>query len=240
MRIGLLEDDIHQARLMEVWLEAAGHTCKRFTLGENFLRAVKRESFDLLILDWILPDINGDAVVDWLRANLDWHIPVLFVSVKESEEDIVHALQQGADDYMVKPVRPLEMLARITALSRRAGARNEKDDSLSVGEFQIDLARHVVLRHEAPVDLTQKEFDLAVFLFRNTGRLLSRQHLMESVWGQRADLNTRTVDTHISRLRNKLALTPDNGWRLSSVYQHGYRLERADPAWEAHQQQVVG
>ncbi len=225
---------------MEVWLDAAGHTCKRFTRGEDFLRTVKRESFDLVILDWVLPDINGDDVVDWLRTNLDWHIPVLFVSVKESEEDIVHALQKGADDYMVKPVRPLEMLARITALSRRAGSQNEIDKSLSIGEFQIDLAASAFSRNDEPIDLTQKEFDLAVFLFKNTGRLLSRKHLMESVWGQRADLNTRTVDTHISRLRNKLSLTPENGWRLSSIYQHGYRLERTDQTRESPGHRLAG
>jgi DNA-binding response OmpR family regulator len=132
------------------------------------------------------------------------------------------------------------MLARITALSRRAGSHDEADNNLSVGEFQIDLGGHAISRGNEAVELTQKEFDLAVFLFRNTGRLLSRKHLMESVWGQRADLNTRTVDTHISRLRNKLSLTAENGWRLSSVYQHGYRLERTDSGWELGKAQVTG
>jgi two-component system, OmpR family, response regulator RegX3 len=87
------------------------------------------------------------------------------------------------------------------------------------------VGRRVVTRKGEPVDLTQKDFDLAVFLFRNVGQLVSRGHILESVWGRSADLNTRTVDTHVSRLRSKLGLTPEHGWRLSAIYQHGYRLE---------------
>jgi DNA-binding response OmpR family regulator len=86
-----------------------------------------------------------------------------------------------------------------------------------------------VTRHGAEVDLTQKDFDLAVFLFRNVGNLVSRGHILESVWGRTSDLNTRTVDTHVSRLRSKLGLVPENGWKLSAVYQHGYRLEQVTP-----------
>ena len=95
-----------------------------------------------------------------------------------------------------------------------------------MGEFDVDVDRRVVTRHGAEMDLTQKDFDLAVFLFRNVGNLVSRGHILESVWGRTSDLNTRTVDTHVSRLRSKLGLVPENGWKLTAVYQHGYRLEQ--------------
>jgi DNA-binding response OmpR family regulator len=99
---------------------------------------------------------------------------------------------------------------------------------LRLAEFEIDLDRRVVQRHGAPVDLTQKDFDLAVFMFRNVGNLVSRGHILESVWGRSSDLNTRTVDTHVSRLRSKLGLVPEHGWKLTAVYQHGYRLEQIE------------
>ncbi len=232
MRIALLEDDVIQAQHMQVWLEASGHVCTRFSTGESFLNAVAKDSYDLLILDWMLPDINGDEVLRWVRENLDWQIPVIFITVRDSEQDIVHALEQGADDYMSKPVKPLEMLARITALGRRAKVQAENSKLIEIGPYTLDLARRTITRDDEVYELTHKEFDLAAFLLRNVGRLLSRKHLMESVWGQRADLNTRTVDTHISRVRSKLGFIPDNGWRLSAIYQHGYRLERLDQADE--------
>ncbi|MGB8435310.1 MAG: response regulator transcription factor, partial [Burkholderiales bacterium] len=95
-----------------------------------------------------------------------------------------------------------------------------------VGEFEIDPNRRLVVRNGESIELTQKDFDLATFLFRNVGNLVSRGHILETVWGRSPELNTRTVDTHVSRLRTKLGLLPENGWRLSAIYQHGYRLEQ--------------
>ncbi len=217
---------------MQVWLEAAGHVCVHFARGEKFLRAVSTDSFDLLVLDWLLPDINGDVVLEQVRERLEWRIPVIFITVRDSEQDIVSALERGADDYMIKPVKPLEMLARITALARRAGMQLAEDKVFEIGDYAVDGVRRAISRDGETLELTHKEFDLAAFLLRNVGRLISRKHIMESVWGQRADLNTRTVDTHMSRIRNKLGLSPELGWRLSAVYQHGYRLERIDDATE--------
>lgn len=229
VRIALLEDETYQAQLMQVWIEAAGHDCRVFNAGKPFIEALQRDSYDLLVLDWLLPDINGDEVLKWVREHLGWQIPVIFVTQKDSEADVVRGLELGADDYMAKPVKPLEMLARITALGRRS--QTLVDDSvLACGDFSVDVSAHTVMRDGVAIELTHKEFELALFLFRNIGRLLSRSHILESVWGQSAQLNTRTVDTHISRIRNKLDLSPENGWRLSGIYHHGYRLERHDPA----------
>ncbi|MEO7404125.1 MAG: winged helix-turn-helix domain-containing protein, partial [Burkholderiales bacterium] len=120
----------------------------------------------------------------------------------------------------------LELLARLDALLRRSRNQKPHDEVFDLNEFKVNVEARTIARHGAPVDLTQKDFDLAVFLFRNLGRLLSRGHILENVWGRSPNLNTRTVDTHVSRLRSKLGLVPENGWRLVAIYQHGYRLER--------------
>lgn len=226
VRIALLEDDPAQAELVQSWLMGAGHSCYHFQAGRPFLQAISRETFDLLVIDWGLPDVAGDEVLARVRMQFDWHVPVLFVTSRDHEEDIVYALQRGADDYMTKPVKRNETLARIDALIRRTQPEADQDREWALGPFLVEPKRHKVLRDGKEVELTQKEFDLTVFLFRNLGRLLSRGYILESVWATRPDLNTRTVDTHISRIRNKLGLTPENGWRLGAVYQHGYRLEQ--------------
>lgn len=226
MRIAIVEDDEHMAELMKVWLEAAGYDITIAPDATSFMRTAGRESFDLLIIDWLLPDIQGDELLVWVRKKLDWPIPVLFVTRLDSEEDIVRALDLGADDYMTKPVSQKVLRARVRALLRRSHQfGGEREDRLDVPPFQVDMVNRRILRDNAPVELTQKEFDLTVFLFRNLGRVMSRGHILESVWGRSPEVNTRTVDTHISRLRSKLGLTSDHGFRLNAIYQHGYRLE---------------
>lgn len=225
MRIALLEDETLQAKLMHGWLVDAGHDCQLFDRGNTLIRKLNQETFDLLILDWMLPDTDGIQVLRWIREHLDWPIPILFVTGKDEEADIVQALNQGADDYMTKPVKRLEMLARIKSLSRRALSQDENARVLEFGDYKIDVVTYSVYVEDKPVELTQKEFDLVLFMFRNSGRVLSRGHILESVWGRNPDLNTRTVDTHISRIRNKLDLKAEHGWQLKAVYQHGYRLE---------------
>ena len=183
------------------------------------------ESFDLFMLDWQVPDVSGAEVLMWLRANVSRTVPVLFVTVRDSEQDIVFALEHGADDYMIKPVRRQELLARVHALLRRAYPSEEKKQ-LSFPPFEIDIQRGEVRKEGNRIDLTPKEFELTVALFRNIGRLLSRGHLQETVWGRTGDLATRTVDTHVSQVRKKLGLRPESGYRVVPVYNYGYRLER--------------
>jgi DNA-binding response OmpR family regulator len=188
---------------------------------------VQRETFDLFLLDWEVPGMSGAEVLLWIRANIAEPVPVLFVTARQREEDIVHALTNGADDYMVKPLGKLELLARIDALGRRARTSQRPDEGvLDFGRLSVDCRSRQVKLDGRVVTMTQKDYELTVFLLRNVGRLLSRGYIMEAVWGQTADLNTRTIDTHVSRIRGKLQLTPEYGWRLSAVYQHGYRLEQ--------------
>ncbi len=226
MRIAFLEDDHEQSALIEAWLKEAGHDCQVFDKGKNLLRVLGRESFDLLILDWMLPDISGFDVLLWVRKQITDPLPVLFITAKDEEKDVVAALNAGADDYMAKPIKQGELLARINALARRFLVPAQKDGKVVFGEYTLYPALKLVEFQDEKLELTAKEFDLVYFLFRHEGRIISRGHILESVWGATSELNTRTVDTHISRIRTKLMLKGKHGWLLHSVYQHGYRLEK--------------
>ena len=226
MRIAVLEDDQSQADLLKLWLEEADHLCTCFTSGKAFVKHIGRESYDLNILDWGIPDMTGEEVLEWIRKNIPTPVPVMFITARHEEEDIVTALEKGADDYLVKPVRKMEVIARVNALERRSRKEVMSKEKVQVDPFTIEVTQRKMLRDGKAIELTLKEFDLALFLFRHLGQLLSRGHILESIWGRNPDLNTRTVDTHISRIRNKLDLTPESGLRLSSIYFYGYRLER--------------
>lgn len=228
MRIAILEDDPDQLALLKRWIGEDGHDVHAYQSGREAMKHAGRESFDLFVLDWQVPDVSGAEVLTWVRANVSKTVPVLFVTVRDSEQDIVYALEHGADDYMVKPVRRQELIARVHALLRRAYPSEEKKQ-LSFPPFEIDIERSEVRRDGNKVDLTPKEFELTVTLFRNMGRLLSRGHLQESVWGRTGDLATRTVDTHVSQVRKKLDLRPDSGYRVVPIYNYGYRLEKISP-----------
>lgn len=232
MRIALLEDDADQVELMTAWLNVAGHILRNFPSIQTFQKGVALDTYDLFIIDWQLPDGVGLDALKWLREQANRSEPVLFVTRVDSEDAVVTALAAGADDYMTKPVRQRELLARLDALFRRHGGANA-DAAGDFPPFHVDRAIRRLTRDGEVLDLTEREFDLAAFLFENHGRVLSRAHLLEAVWRRSADVNTRTVDVHLSRLRRKLGLSGEYGWRLSSIYQHGYRLTSlrdADPA----------
>lgn len=241
MRIGLLEDDSSQIELISLWAKEAGDQLQPYTTGKSFREAMNSENFDMLVLDWHLPDTTGIEELDWLRGEKASNTPVIFITSRDSEESVIEALDHGADDYMVKPVKKGVTLARIKALQRRnnisgnANAAEGKADSQAAEPADIEVyqpyeinnpERTISVNGEA-VKLTNKEFELAAYLFRNAGCLVSRDFLLESIWGTRADLNTRTVDTHVSRIRSKLGINPAAGWQLSSIYQRGYRLFKA-------------
>ena len=228
MHIGILEDDDDQRALYGLWVEAAGHSHVDHARVADMLAALERERYDLLLLDWMLPDGSGEQVLQWVRRNLGWDVAVVVLTAREEESVVVQALQAGADDYVVKPPKQAELLARMAAAGRRA--RPGGLPVLRLGAYEVDVQRHQLTLEGKPVALTQKEFDLAVYLFQNPGKLLSRDHLLNKIWGLNTDVDTRTVDTHVSRLRKKLQLDGSRGWKMSPVYGYGYRLDRVEAA----------
>jgi two-component system, OmpR family, response regulator RegX3 len=232
LRIAVLEDSPADQELYKFWLSAAGHGVHAYATGADMLRAASRESFDLYLLDWQLPDTTGIAVLGALRRERNIAQPVLFATGRDSEEDVVSALEAGADDYMIKPLRRMEVVARIQALCRRAGGQNG-GERLEFGAYVFDRATNSVQVNGADVVLTDKEFDLAAFFFQRAGMLISRAHLQEAVWGYKGEVPSRAIDTHVSNLRKKLLLTDGNGYRMQSVYSFGYRLEAVGAALTA-------
>lgn len=228
MHIGIAEDDPDQMKLLRLWLDGGQHTVAERDSVADFIDLLKHERFELLVIDWMLPDGTGADVLQWARGNLGWEIPILVLTARDDEDTVVAALQAGADDYVVKPPKPMELLARVAALGRRV--RGGALPVLRLGAFDIDVQRQRLMLNGESVVLTQKEFDLSVYLFQNPGKLLSRDHLLNKIWGINADVDTRTVDTHISRLRKKLGLDGSQGWKLVPVYGVGYRFERTDAA----------
>ena len=229
MCIAVVEDCLSDAELVRAALEKDGYRCHLFTDGWSLLCALPKSEFSLLIVDWGLPDIPGDRILRWVRENVGWELPILFVSGRESVEDIVQAFESGADDYVTKPFDVRELSARVKALTRRSSFSGGSRGGTVIDPFRIDYEGHRILRDNEPVELTPKEFELASLLLRNAGRVVSREYLLEGIWGYGRGVSTRTVDIHISRLRKKLQLTPENGWKLTSIYHKGYRLDRYLP-----------
>ena len=226
MRIALLEDDPDQSELVRLWLEEAEHSVVTYDRGSVFLRGIRRDSFDLYLLDWVLPDISGLDVLRELRTSLEDATPVMLATVRQEERDIVAALEAGADDYLVKPVRRRELVARVDAICRRANQALANAESFDAQPYIMDLRRKTAMLNGEEIPLTHREFELALFFFRHEGQAISRAHILDAIWDiDNADVSTRTVDTHISRLRKKMQLNAENGWKLSAIYQHGYRLE---------------
>ncbi len=208
MRIAYLEDDMAQAELVTHWLKEAGHNCIHMASGREFMSLLRRDTFDILVLDWEVPDMNGYAVLEEVRASGN-RTPVLFATQRDDESSIVGALSQGADDYMVKPTKQAELLARISALGRRAGVSEmDEETALSVGPWTVDRSRRQILLDEDAIKLTDKDYELACYLFQNVGKLMSRAHLLEKVWGIMTPIESRTVDVHISRIRRSLHIRP--------------------------------
>jgi DNA-binding response OmpR family regulator len=226
MRVAILEDDRSQADLLAHWLELAGHHWSAFDEGAQLLRTLQHDTFDVLLLDWNVPGVSGMGVLRQVREQMHLGTPVVICTARGGEADVVEALRAGADDYVVKPMQRMELLARLDAVTRRRVVVDPSSEVLAIGGLRVNLAARQLLCDDTPVVLTAKDFDLSVLFLRHVGRLLSRKQIRECVWRTTAEINSRSLDTHVSRIRRKLHLTPENGWRLSAVYGYGYRLER--------------
>ena len=224
MRIGVLDDDRLLLEMTERVINEMGHTCQLYETGQSCLQDLRRETFDMLIVDWELPDTTGPEVIQWARQHLEPSFPILFITHRSEEQDIVEGLQCGADDFMTKPVRVSELKARIHALLRRAYPQCT-DDVQTFGPYTFTRSLLSVVFADKEVVLTYREFALAMLLFQNAGRLMSRDHLREAVWGQNSEVLSRSLDTHVSRLRQVLQLRPGNTYSIAAVYGLGYRLD---------------
>jgi DNA-binding response OmpR family regulator len=226
MRIALLDDDKDQSPQICEALARIGHECATFEDGPQLLAYLRTEPCDMLIVNWRVTDASGAAAIGWVREKLPHALPILLVVGRADESVIPAALAGGASDYIVKPVRRGELVLRVRVLLRSAYPALSEVRQIRFGEHVFDMSAVRLWVGGAPVEVTQKEFNLALLFFQNLGRPLSRAYILEKIWSQEADVPSRTVDTHVSRVRNKLCLKPGHGFRLTPVYSYGYRLEQ--------------
>jgi two-component system phosphate regulon response regulator PhoB len=235
MRIAILQRDPVQRKLIEKILLHAEHTCLSYDDGLSMSKSLARSTVDLLVLDWHGVRLSGADVLKAARAVSGDRLPVLFASSDSSEESAVRALAAGADDYVTLPVRPAEFRERIAALLRRAYPERYSKASFHAGPYHFDANRQIVTLRGAPIQLSGTQYRLASLFFGNIGRVMSRDHIFAMVWGREFREFTRTIDSHVSRLRLLLAIDQQNGFRLQPVYKSGYRLlslHRGDAALE--------
>ena len=223
MNFAIVEDSRSQAEVLKALLKSEGHQVEVFAEGLACIAALKTRTFDFFIIDWTLPDIGGDEVLKYIRQHCGWEVPVVFCTASTTEENAADILRLGADDFIPKPIRYMEFMARIESLLRRR--QSVAPSALRFGSIEVDVAGRRVKLAGVDVDLTQREFDLAVIFLRNIGRVLPREELLANVWVRDTEVDTRTVDTHASRLRKKLGLGGESGLMLSAVYGQGYRLD---------------
>jgi DNA-binding response OmpR family regulator len=222
-RILVVEDSADIADLIVRYLERAGHTTDHVTSGGAVIRHVRARMPDLIVLDLMLPEMDGLQVCQTLRHDATTAaIPIIMLTARADEADRIHGLELGADDYVSKPFSPKELVARVGALLRRIHRPVASHKRLRYGSINIDLDRHVVKLGDREIRLTAKEFLLLQYLIEHRGRVLSRDLLLTDVWGYQYTGGTRTVDVHVRRLREKL---PILSTALTTVKQFGYRLE---------------
>ena len=220
-KILVVEDDPDIANLIRHYLEKSGHTVQNLTTGAGVLTRLRADPADLVILDLMLPEIDGLAICQAMRNDPALaRIPVIMVTARGDEADRVAGFELGTDDYVTKPFSPKELSARVTALLRRSTG-SPGGGVLRYGSITIDADRHAVTIDDEEVRLTAKEFLLLQYLVQHRGRVLSRDLLLTDVWGYQYTGGTRTVDVHIRRLREKLPLL---GEAIETIKQFGYKL----------------
>ena len=223
-RVLIVEDEPDIRDLLAFHLEREGYHVTRSRSGADALRQVRARPPDLILLDLMLPELGGLDVCRRLRQDpRTASVPIVMLTARGEEVDRILGLELGADDYIVKPFSPKEVVARVRAVLRRAGARDGAAPVVS-GRLVIDPDRHTVQVDAAAIELTPKEFDLLRALAEARGRVLSREFLLDRVWGYASagEIESRTVDVHVRRLRMKLG---DEGQRITTVKGVGYRLE---------------
>ena len=215
-RICIVEDDLHIAQMIEATLTMMNYDCVRCEDGKQAVETILNNRFDLILLDIMLPELDGFGVLEKSRSR---EIPVIFLTAMGSVSDKVRGLRLGAEDYIVKPFEAMELLARIEVVLRRF--HTDESSILQYDEIQVDIQRHTVTKDGEEVTLTPKQFDVLVFLMKHVDLAVSRDQLLSAVWGYEFEGESRTVDIHVQQVRKKMGLQG----RLVTISKLGYRLE---------------
>jgi two-component system, OmpR family, phosphate regulon response regulator PhoB len=224
----VVDDEPDIVALVAYHLAKAGFRVSTASNGQDALEQVRRDLPALVVLDLMLPGLSGFDVLESMRRNDETRpIAVLMLTARRDEPDRVRGLSLGADDYLVKPFSPAELVLRVKAILRRTGVPAERDDILSIGDITINRSTHAVTTSGHEVELTPTEYKLLVLLAERRGRIQPRSHLLQSVWDAAPDIQTRTVDMHVQRLRTKLGPAGD---MIETVRGFGYRIRTGNSA----------
>ncbi len=223
-RVLVVEDDPHISKLVKYNFEKAGFSCLTTITGEEALNILDKDSFDLIILDVMLPKMDGFETCRLLKQDRRFAaIPVMILTARGEEVDRVVGLELGADDYIVKPFSPRELVLRAKAVLRRGQPKEgNAKEILSAGDIVVDLPRHKITVHKKVVELSPMEFNLLAILVERKGRVQSREQLLTDVWGLSSEVTTRTIDTHVKLLRQKLGKIGD---KIETVRGIGYKID---------------
>ncbi|MFR7316540.1 response regulator transcription factor [Hominenteromicrobium sp.] len=218
IRILIVEDDENISKMLAATLSIGDYEYDRCADGEEAVQAILNGTYDLILLDVMLPGMDGFAVLEHIRGE-SCETPVIFLTALGAVADKVKGLRGGAEDYIVKPFEPVELLARIEVVLRRAG---KSEMHLRYGDIQVDIEKHTALKNGVPVALTPKEFDVLVFFMRNPDVAITREQLLSNIWGFDFTGESRSVDIHVQQVRRKMGLQG----KLITIPKLGYRLER--------------
>jgi DNA-binding response OmpR family regulator len=225
-RILVVEDEASIAEVVSLYMKRAGYQVQIAADGKQAMTIFERQIPDLVIMDLMLPEIDGLSLTRWLRDHSD--VPIIMVTARREEIDRIAGLEMGADDYVVKPFSPQELVSRVRAVLRRTGREQveaESDRPLSFGGLTIDPRSRVVTVKETEVELTAKEFDMLYLLACHPKQVFTREQLLERIWGGAAYIDAGTVTVHVRRLREKIEIEPSKPQRLLTVWGVGYKFE---------------
>lgn len=226
MRIAVVDDEDDLLTFVRQVMLKAGHSCAVFRTANALLAELRKETFDLLLLDWNLPDVSGLELLRSVRAGTPATTGVIMLTSQSDKDGIAAALHAGADDYIVKPESGAVIAARVDAVLRRSVPQPAGGRYARFGAYTFDRLTETARINDEEVSLSAKEFALALIFLENPHRAMSRGYLLETLWQSTADLPTRTLDMHVSRIRAKLRLRPENGYRIVALSGYGYRMER--------------
>ncbi|WP_175819917.1 response regulator transcription factor [Burkholderia sp. BCC0419] len=227
MIVAILEDIVTQAGVVAGWLNKAGYDTEVRHDGDGFIELVRTQRVDVLLLDWDVPGKSGIEVMRWARESFADALPIIMMTQHDGENDIVFGLNSGADDYLIKPLRERELVARVNAQARKYYPETQRAKIVEVGKFALDVSAHAATVDGVPVELSLREFDVALMLFESVGRIVSKDMMIKRIWGVVDRKYDATLATYVSKLRSSLGLRAKNGLVITTVYNYGYRLERA-------------